>query len=78
MPPPTALRATPTQGAQAMTRDESRLREARAKLLTVRERYEDVMSGLDAERARLLARGSFIPSPVWRQLAASSLRPYGP
>ncbi|SIO57352.1 hypothetical protein SAMN05444166_5386 [Singulisphaera sp. GP187] len=49
-----------------MTRFEKQQRNAVAQLLGARERYEDLIWGLEVERAGLLSRGCPIHSPVWR------------
>jgi len=49
-----------------MTRFEKQQRNAIAQLIGVRERNDDVMWDLEAERAVLLSRGCPIHSPLWR------------
>jgi hypothetical protein len=48
-----------------MKHSEKQARTAVSLLIAVREWNDDVMSGLDDERNRLLTQGSLIPSPVW-------------
>jgi hypothetical protein len=50
-----------------MTQSERQRRKAVTLLIAGRERNDDVMRGLEAERDRLLTQGGLIPSPVWRR-----------
>jgi hypothetical protein len=58
----------------ALTRTEGQRRQAMSRLIAVRERNNEVMSGLETERDRLVARGRPISSPVWREGAAKPTR----
>jgi hypothetical protein len=58
-----------------MTRGERRRRTAVTRLIAVRKRNDDVMSGLEAERDRLLTKASLIPSPVWRRRGPTPIKP---
>jgi hypothetical protein len=60
---------------QAMTQSERQRRKAVTLLIAVRERNDDVMRGLEAERDRLLTQGSLIPSPVWRRRGPKPTKP---
>ena len=50
-----------------MTRAERRQRDALTSLIVLRERNAEAMRGLESDRARMVAHGGLIPSPLWRQ-----------
>jgi hypothetical protein len=50
-----------------MTHSERQRCKAETLLFAARERYNDVRRGLEAERDRLLTKGSPIHSPFWRR-----------
>jgi hypothetical protein len=50
-----------------MTRGEKQRRKAATLLIAERDRIDDVMRGLEAERDFLLTRASLIHSPLWRR-----------
>ena len=58
-----------------MTRATREQRDALTLLIATRERNDEAVRGMETDRARLVAHGGLITSPLWRRWSPASTDP---